>query len=172
VQSYAYNSSADRSTVENKSGIFQIRPFKEFVASKGRERLLSLCRLSTFTPDEDVLPPSSDIESNSSRRDAYSLMRTRRELTGDPTARRWTASIRLANFASLESSPSCVRKYYLISTIHELISCVIQMASIGALLDHILRERALTDHDDEGMAGLDIRDIEILSLCDFETSSA
>jgi len=38
------------------------------------------------------------------------------------------------------------------------------MASIGALLDHILRDIALSDLNDEGIAGLDIRDIEILSL--------
>lgn len=39
-----------------------------------------------------------------------------------------------------------------------------QVASIGALLEHMLRDRALNDLDDEGITGLDIRDIEILSL--------
>ena len=38
------------------------------------------------------------------------------------------------------------------------------MGSIGALLDHLLRERALSDLDDEGIEGLDVKDIEILSL--------
>lgn len=38
------------------------------------------------------------------------------------------------------------------------------MASIGALLDYIVRERALSDLDDDGIGGLDIRDIEIISL--------
>ncbi|KAG6837182.1 hypothetical protein H0H93_013409 [Arthromyces matolae] len=38
------------------------------------------------------------------------------------------------------------------------------MASIGALLDHVVRERAVGDLDDEGIEGLDVRDIEILSL--------
>src|SRR6266540_5469028 len=40
----------------------------------------------------------------------------------------------------------------------------LQLASIGALLDHMVRERALTDLDDKGIGGLDIRDIELLSL--------
>lgn len=38
------------------------------------------------------------------------------------------------------------------------------MASIGALLDHIVRERALSDLDDDGISRLNIRDIEIISL--------
>ncbi|KAG5735367.1 Prohibitin-2 [Termitomyces sp. T112] len=38
------------------------------------------------------------------------------------------------------------------------------MASIGALLDHVVRERAVGDLDDEGIRGLDIRDIKILTL--------
>lgn len=38
------------------------------------------------------------------------------------------------------------------------------MASIGALLDHLAREKAVSNLDEEGIEGLDIRDIEILSL--------
>ena len=38
------------------------------------------------------------------------------------------------------------------------------MASIGALLDHLVRERAASDYDDDGIPGLDIRDIQILCL--------
>lgn len=38
------------------------------------------------------------------------------------------------------------------------------MSSIGALLDYLVRERALSDFDDDGIRGLDIRDIEILAL--------
>ncbi|KAG6840989.1 hypothetical protein C0991_002879 [Blastosporella zonata] len=41
---------------------------------------------------------------------------------------------------------------------------LVKMASIGALLDHVVRERVVGDLDDEGIGGLDIRDIEILSL--------
>jgi len=39
------------------------------------------------------------------------------------------------------------------------------MACVGALLDHLIRERAASDFDDEGIASVDIRDIEILALC-------
>lgn len=111
--------SGDRIAVENKSGFFQVRPFKEFAASRGRERLLSLCRLSTCIPDDDILPPSSDIEftsHSSARRNVYDFMQSRGEVTapGDPTARRWTASIRLANFASVDSSPFCVLGNFLL----------------------------------------------------------
>lgn len=38
------------------------------------------------------------------------------------------------------------------------------MASVGALLDYLVRERALGDFDDDGIRGLDIKDIEILAL--------
>lgn len=38
------------------------------------------------------------------------------------------------------------------------------MASIGALLDHLIRERAVNDLDDEGISGLEIRNIEVISL--------
>lgn len=39
-----------------------------------------------------------------------------------------------------------------------------QMSTIGALLDHLVRERALGDFDADGIRGLDVRDIEILAL--------
>ncbi|KAF8158095.1 hypothetical protein B0H34DRAFT_749503 [Crassisporium funariophilum] len=132
--------------MESGDATFQIRPFKEFVASKGRDRLLSLSRFTNFTAEDNELPASSDADSTSSRpNNAYDFMRARREFTGDPTTKRWNASIRLANFASVETSPLC-------------------MASVGALLDHLVRERALSDFDEDGIGGLDVRDIEILSL--------
>ncbi|EEB88014.1 hypothetical protein MPER_14402, partial [Moniliophthora perniciosa FA553] len=46
---------------------------------------------------------------------------------------------------SVESSPFC-------------------MASVGALLDHLVRERAMDDLEDEGIRGLEVRAIEALSL--------
>uniref|UniRef100_A0A8H7Y3V9 DNA mismatch repair proteins mutS family domain-containing protein n=1 Tax=Psilocybe cubensis TaxID=181762 RepID=A0A8H7Y3V9_PSICU len=134
-------------TVESADGTFQIRPFKEFLAAKGRDRLLSLNLFNHYTPGGDDLPPSSDIDSHSSSRptNAYDFMTSRRAVTGDPAARRWSASVRLANFTSVEFSPLC-------------------MASIGALLDHIVRQKALSDCDDEGIGGLDIRNIETLAI--------
>lgn len=44
------------------------------------------------------------------------------------------------------------------------ISQATQLSSVGALLDFIVRERALSDFDDEGISSLDVRDIEILAL--------
>lgn len=37
------------------------------------------------------------------------------------------------------------------------------MASIGALIDYLVRERAAGDLDDEGIAGLEVNDIEIIA---------
>ncbi|KAJ7819398.1 DNA mismatch repair protein MutS [Mycena olivaceomarginata] len=140
-----------RAHMDASGGVFQIRPHKEFVASKGRERLLSLRLLSELPQDNSDLPASSEIgstpsNSNGTTRNVYDFMRRRHAVTGgDPTTKRWNASIRLSNFTSVESSPLCV-------------------ASIGALLDHLVRERAVNDLEDEGIAGLEIRDIETLAL--------
>lgn len=38
------------------------------------------------------------------------------------------------------------------------------MSSAGALIDYLVREQAMSDLDDEGIQGLEIRDIEILTL--------
>ncbi|KAJ6477358.1 muts domain V-domain-containing protein [Mycena vitilis] len=138
-----------RAHMDACGGVFQIRPHKEFVASKGRERLLSLRLLSELPQDDGELPASSELgstSSNSEIRNAYDFMRRRQEAAGgDPTLKRWNASIRLSNFTSVDSSPLCI-------------------ASIGALLDHLVRERAVNDLEDEGIAGLEVRDIEALSL--------
>jgi DNA mismatch repair protein MSH5 len=39
-----------------------------------------------------------------------------------------------------------------------------QMASTGAIIDHLVREQAMSDFDDEGTQGLEVREIEILTL--------
>ncbi|KAJ7175937.1 muts domain V-domain-containing protein [Mycena filopes] len=140
-----------RAHMDASGGVFQIRPHKEFVASKGRERMLSLRLLSELPQDDGDLPASSEVDSTSSNsdvRNAYDFMRRRQEATGgDPTMKRWNAAIRLSNFASVDSSPLCI-------------------ASIGALLDHLVRERAVNnlDLEDEGIVGLEVRDIEAISL--------
>ncbi|RDB18026.1 MutS 5 [Hypsizygus marmoreus] len=132
-----------RDHMDVAGGLFQIRPHKEFVPSKGRDRLLSL-RLLSDLPQEEYKPlPCEDDEPNP--RNAYDFMRSRRDVNGDPTLKRWNALIRLSNFAAVESSPLC-------------------MASIGALLDYLVREHAVNDLDDDGIGGLDVGDIEILSL--------
>ncbi|KAK7048433.1 muts 5 [Favolaschia claudopus] len=143
-----------RTHMDASGGVFQIRPHKEFVPSKGRERLLSLRLLSELPQDDGNLPASSEIASTSSNsdgatRNAYDFMRRRHEETGgNPTMKRWNASIRLSNFASVESSPLC-------------------LASIGALLDHLVREQAVNNLEDEGIAGLEVRGIETLALDQF-----
>jgi DNA mismatch repair protein MSH5 len=144
--------------VDAVGNTFQMRPFKEFVTIKGRDRLLSLSRFTDFTEDSD-LPPSSDDSSNSSRpTNAYDFMRLRPGMNGDPTTKRWNASIRLANFASVESSPLCVRLLSLCQ------HWAWTNAQTRALLDYLVRERALGGFDDDGVRGLDIKDIEILAL--------
>jgi DNA mismatch repair protein MSH5 len=107
--------------VDASGGVFQIRPHKEFVPSKGRERLLSLRLLSELPQDDGDLPASSEIgssSSNSDTRNAYDFMRRRHAVTGgDPTMKRWNASIRLSNFTSVDSSPLCVRKSFQIRSL-------------------------------------------------------
>ena len=39
-----------------------------------------------------------------------------------------------------------------------------KISSTAALLDHLTRERAVSDLDGEGLEGLDVRDIEFISL--------
>lgn len=41
---------------------------------------------------------------------------------------------------------------------------LVKMASVGALLDHLVRERAASDYDDDGVPGLNVKDIHILAL--------
>ncbi|KAF9267356.1 hypothetical protein L218DRAFT_970816 [Marasmius fiardii PR-910] len=135
-----------RDHMDASNGIFQIRPQKEFTTSKGRDRLLSLRLLSDLPQDDCTFHSSSDVDSGVvETRDAYDYKGKRSENVQDPMTKRWNASIRLANSVSVETSPLC-------------------MASMGALLDHLVRERAMNDFDDEGIRGLDIGSIEALAL--------
>ncbi|KAH7915490.1 DNA mismatch repair protein MutS [Hygrophoropsis aurantiaca] len=131
--------------MEASGNVFQIRPHKEFIPNKGRDRLLSLRFLSELDHEETACHPSSDTNSSVAPQNAYDFMQRRREAGADPTAKRWNAAIRLANFAALESSPLCI-------------------SSIGALLDHLSRIRAASEFDDTGIEGLDVRGIEALTL--------
>lgn len=103
-------------SVEVSGGIFRIRPHKDFAPAKGRDRLLSLHFLSELVADDanSNNQTSSDLdhESGSEPRNAYEFMRRRRDVTGDPAMKRWNASIRLSNFAALDSTPLCVRLAY------------------------------------------------------------
>jgi hypothetical protein len=95
-------------SVEASGGIFQIRPHRDFVPAKGRDRLLSLRLLSELSFEDVDMKSTSDLSSNSGSINAYEFMRRRREVGSDPALKRWNASIRLSNFASVESSPLCV----------------------------------------------------------------
>ncbi|KAG2361520.1 DNA mismatch repair protein MutS [Suillus spraguei] len=131
---------------EASGGVFQIRPHKEFTPHRGRDRLLSLRFLSELTTEDTGQCLSSDGSSGAEPRNAYEFMQKRKQAAGDPTMKRWNAAIRLANHASIESSPLCI-------------SCV------GALLDYLARERAAGDLDDDaGVEGLNISGIEVLTL--------
>ncbi|KAF7314371.1 DNA mismatch repair protein 5 [Mycena kentingensis (nom. inval.)] len=141
-----------RAHMDASGGLFQIRPQKEFVPAKGRDRLLSLRLLSELPPDDNELPASSDPGTSSNtetgtgtRQNAYDFMRRRQAANGgDPVVKRWNASIRLSNFTNADSAPLCI-------------------ASAGALLDYLVRA-AIDDLENDGIAGLQVRDIEAISL--------
>jgi DNA mismatch repair protein MSH5 len=91
--------------VEVSGGTFQIRPHKDFIPNKGHDRVLSLRLLSDLPVDEETL---SEVESNVEPRNAYDFMKSRKQAGEDPTTKRWNASIRLENFASVDLAPLCV----------------------------------------------------------------
>lgn len=93
-------------SVESSASTFQIRPHREFDASRGREKLLSLPMLYEQHN-------SSDVNEGEEPRNAYDFMRKRQlETGGDPTVRKQHALIRLSNYGS-DNAPLCVRLKYL-----------------------------------------------------------
>lgn len=94
--------------VDASAGVFQIRPHKDFIAAKGRERILSLQLLSVLPMDDHNSSHVSGASLDSESRNAYDFMQRRKDVTGDPHTQRWNASIRLANYASIDGSPLCV----------------------------------------------------------------
>ncbi|KAH8104687.1 DNA mismatch repair protein MutS [Cristinia sonorae] len=131
-----------RHHMDANDGQFSLRPHKDFLPTKGCDKALSLRLLAELPAD-----PSFDEEpsSDSEPRSAYEFMRRQQNENGDPTSQRWNAAIRLSNYASVETSPLC-------------------MGSVGALLDHLAKVRAVGELDDEGISGLEIRDIEYIAL--------
>ncbi|KAI6129695.1 muts domain V-domain-containing protein [Pisolithus croceorrhizus] len=129
---------------EAAGSIFQIRPHKEFAPAKGRERLLSLRLLTDL--EGGVYDPSEALSeiSESGLRGAYNFMHERKQASGNPNMKRWSATIRLANFASLDSAPLC-------------------LSSIGALIDFLARERA-AESEYDGPEALEIQSIAALVL--------
>lgn len=91
--------------VAASGGFFQIRPQKDFRSERGRNNLLSLGLLSDL-PEEFLDTPEPNA-SAAEPRNAYEFMQ-RRRVNGDPTLKRWNASIRMSNFATLDTSPFAV----------------------------------------------------------------
>ncbi|KAF5385688.1 hypothetical protein D9757_005471 [Collybiopsis confluens] len=134
-----------REFVEGSSSVFQIRPHKDFSAVKGIDRLSSLRLLSDLPHNQVQVSDTGNSDNVAAISNAYDFMARRNGALNDPTTKRWNASIRIFNFASLETSPLCI-------------------ASVGALLDHLVHERAAYDLENEGIQGLEVENIEILAL--------
>ena len=103
--------------VAASGGFFQIRPQKDFRPERGRNNLLSLGLLSDL-PEEIYDPPEPDTYTEPGS--AYEFMRRRRRTEGDPTLRRWNASVRMSNFATLDTSPFAVCSMQLFSSLGRL----------------------------------------------------
>ena len=98
--------------MDASGGVFQVRPAKDFIPNKGRDRLLSLDFLLNLPVEQSDAPPHSP-SSDVAPTNAYDFMRSRRDATGDPILRKWNATIRLGNFVALERSPLCVSQSYM-----------------------------------------------------------
>lgn len=111
VISTSRSTQADLLTVEERAGAFQVRPHREFVPDKGRNKMLSLAifqsasGLDTSSTHSDL---ASDHRSRSSN--AYEFMQRRRRESGDPAVQQQQATIRMANYAHSDI-PLCVSVY-------------------------------------------------------------
>lgn len=117
-----------------------MRPHKDFIPSRGRDRLLSLRFLSELPMGQSDQDSASEAASASEPRNAYDFMRRRREIGGDPTMQKWNASMRLANFTSVEKSPLCVRPIplpYLPGLIMHLLSSALLVPFSTSSLGHV-----------------------------------
>ncbi|KAK2465358.1 hypothetical protein APHAL10511_002712 [Amanita phalloides] len=135
-----------REYTDASGALFQIRSRRDFSPTKGRDRLLSLSLFAQLPERsvDDATAMDVDADRIEPEINAYDFMRKRRDASSDPHQIRWNAMVRLSNFASVDSSPLC-------------------MASIGALIDYLVREHATCDLDDEGIAGLEVNDIEVIA---------
>lgn len=88
---------------------FQVRPHKEFVPSKGRDKFLSLAIFALLAQHSSSVASDSASENQSHPSNAYEFMQRRRQETGDPTAQRQFALIRMANYSNTDI-PLCVSR--------------------------------------------------------------
>ncbi|KZV85507.1 hypothetical protein EXIGLDRAFT_255658 [Exidia glandulosa HHB12029] len=115
--------------MEEKQGNCQVRPHREFVASKGKDKLYSLPLFTDQAQPHDSSTMASSDSGPTRSREAYNFLRGRdRQQMADADAVRWQASIRIANFVEAERSPLC-------------------MACVNALLEQIHRTRAFGELD-------------------------
>ncbi|KAJ3538338.1 hypothetical protein NM688_g6534 [Phlebia brevispora] len=84
----------------------QADPEVVLISSKAEDGCIDVLRSHMEAGDAGVANSRSG--SDSEPRNAYDFMNRRREPNGDPTTQRWNASIRLANYAAIESAPLCV----------------------------------------------------------------
>lgn len=151
--------------MDTNAGIFQIRPFKDFLPAKGRDRVLSLRLLTALAAENPDNASSSEVSSEHEPRNAYSFMRKRREVGGDPTMQRWNASIRLANHAAIDNTPLCVRsdtQWHLSMRRFADSDCSLGLSALFSITSSVPVPSASSMMKDWG--GLDIRDIESLAL--------
>ncbi|KAI0031053.1 DNA mismatch repair protein MutS [Vararia minispora EC-137] len=132
-----------RAYTEASHGTLQLRPHKDFRSIRGRHSLLSLGLLNELPEPADAREPAPDAPFEP--QNAYEFMRYRVDEHGDPNLRRWNASIRMSNFAAIDSAP-------------------LALGCIGAMLDYLSRERAIGELEDEGVGSLQVRGIEALAL--------
>ncbi len=97
--------------MEESGGTFQVRPHREFVPEKGRDKMLCLSLFSHMLCDD----PNNSAEDSSSS-NAYDFMRKRHSSHVDLTAQRRLASIRSANYAS-DMAPLCVSAASLVQNV-------------------------------------------------------
>lgn len=155
---------ADSTIAEETGGTFQIRPHREFVAEKGREKILSLelfSHVSRADPysGSETLSGAGDMSHSGQ---AYSFMQRRQQQRGEPSVLRRHGMIRLANYSD-NDVPLCVSDRGCAVT-YRLSNGRSQMSSVGALLDHLSRVQASGDLDHEGIGSLDVQNIELLAL--------
>lgn len=86
-----------------------MRPHREFVPEKGRDKMLSLAifNQSSAVQDNASYYSASTSDRGSRSSNAYNFMQRRRHEAGDPTTQRQQALIRMANYANSEI-PLCV----------------------------------------------------------------
>jgi DNA mismatch repair protein MSH5 len=94
--------------VDDSDGVFQIRPHKDFTPRRGLDRLLSLSLLSKLPVNSAELLDAQERGGSDPATNVYDFMRKRIDINGDPTMKRWNASIRMANFGAFDQSPLCV----------------------------------------------------------------